>query len=57
MPNIIESEIREAFNVPEEVQLNNAYTEAQWDHFCGMYKNTRILYSGGRLSLVREDAE
>lgn len=57
MPNITESEIRGPFNLPEEAQLNSAYIEAQWDHFCEMYKYTRILYSGGRLSLVREDTE
>lgn len=57
MPNVIELEIKEAFNVSEEVQLNNADAEAQWECFCGMYKNTHILYSGERLSLVKEGAK
>lgn len=57
MPNITESEIREAFNIPEEVQLNNADTEAQWESLHRMYIKTPIMYSNGSMALIREDTE
>lgn len=57
MPNIIESEIREAFSVPEEVELNNADTESQWECFHRMYVKTPLMYSDVNMALIREGTE
>lgn len=54
---LIESGVREEFNVPKEVQLNDAYAEEQWKCFRNIYKNTAIMYSDGKLGLVRKDTE
>lgn len=40
MQTITEAMVKEAFNIPKEVQLSNEDTEAQWECFCE-------LHSGG----------
>jgi len=39
MCTITEATVREAFNIPKEVQLCNADTEAQWERFCELHSN------------------